>query len=1235
MPPSWRDRYSGDYAERVEPTAEEGVICPRCGAPMPIPPGKGVRILSCSFPDEPELVAALLADASRQVSCEQCGWSTAYESAAICLMLGQGKIFYFVPERVAREFPDLREQLMAEFEPAMAETGVAAELLSFDAAEEFQSAVGAEIRAIAASPLSEFSGARLDGAEVLGAWLDNDLDELDAQFFAAAWVLATGVAPIKVIVASKQSAPPGQAELLDDLRRQLRELVVYRLLRLAEVVASERRVREVESEVARAIHPVVADDEALRFLAQVTDTIERTEGAPAVQKYVNDAVLAAAALLGGAENPRKRDWAGWYVAGEMRARAQASAAGMDQDLLAPVDFARRTIDRQLLYAVAVRHLQGTRDGTGGLPPLPAMLAQASLIADFGIPEGWVAETFHVNVAEMTAEAVADLEATALTSIDAHEVDASLLVRVVLGAFLDADLEHFVALGGKAIARYCAISDAVSALQLACYVSSELNECSLCNAALDFLEEIRAAVERVADWAGLPAGSRAAFLTEQGNCLRYLGRGAEALAIYDECRQLVGTDLSVADVRVNERNRAIVLREVGQVVLSQSVLTSLIPHVSGEEKATVLLSLVHLSEAMDGTVADGLIDQALAVSAGTPVGQRTKWRLLLAGAETARRKGDPGKALERAAEALGLSDTAGLFGQAVTMAVAIRAAREADIAPEEFERLNDGAIEVMEGVVGFSGGLGPSMAENLALRSSLADSYRMAGRLDDAAELLLTTANRAEFARLGQAWKLWVQLAEYAALNGDGAAARERLEKAYRQVVTTVSAIGEQADQYSAMLDKDPLHRSTARAFLDGYVAGAVDAASLLVMADLQNSLALSERLRRISAARTAARAALSPFDAARIDGDAARQLLLHPSGLDQAAVLEFFQTGSEVRALLTVLSADGADTVLLPVSYPVRQLARLREELLYGIERWNPVRRGDPLAASAPWQRFAADLLGTVRAAVSEGAPIWIVPGSTLAGAPLHAALTPSYPCSYVPSFAIARVLRDRRGALTGSATWRPSSFFDFTVWQFQERAEAVAVFQQAADEFGALLRDRGFTLDIAVGTSATRARLLDGLAGSQCLRLSCHGFADPATLRFQLLISDGVQLPPSSPAAPQAESGRRFLVSWDELADLPDCAPLVFSSACGSGAAAGAPGGERVGLERPLLAAGALAYIAPQWSVPIAVIQPLINQVIAAYLTNNELTLGEALRQKTADAMAAGVPRWIASSLAIHGDWL
>lgn len=150
---------------------------------------------------------------------------------------------------------------------------------------------------------------------------------------------------------------------------------------------------------------------------------------------------------------------------------------------------------------------------------------------------------------------------------------------------------------------------------------------------------------------------------------------------------------------------------------------------------------------------------------------------------------------------------------------------------------------------------------------------------------------------------------------------------------------------------------------------------------------------------------------------------------------------------------------------------------------------------------------------------------------------------------------------------------------------------------------------------------------------LSRKGRADD--LRFELLVAADGQLPPNDPIALDSEQGHRFLVDWQVISELRKCAPIVFSAACDSGMAISVRGGERIGLERALFQAGTLAYVAPQWPVPVAQIQPLINGIITTYLTNPTQTLAEVVFKEVNAAVAEGMPDWVARSVAVYGDWL
>ncbi len=106
--------------------------------------------------------------------------------------------------------------------------------------------------------------------------------------------------------------------------------------------------------------------------------------------------------------------------------------------------------------------------------------------------------------------------------------------------------------------------------------------------------------------------------------------------------------------------------------------------------------------------------------------------------------------------------------------------------------------------------------------------------------------------------------------------------------------------------------------------------------------------------------------------------------------------------------------------------------------------------------------------------------------------------------------------------------------------------------------------------------------------------------------------LPPSVLTIGREGKGEKHLLSWRSLAALPHVSPILCSSgACSSGLAVTHGAGERLGLERPLLSAGSVALIAPQWPVSMSQVQQLNVQIAEAYLsdaTGRSLVVWECL---------------------------
>ena len=115
---------------------------------------------------------------------------------------------------------------------------------------------------------------------------------------------------------------------------------------------------------------------------------------------------------------------------------------------------------------------------------------------------------------------------------------------------------------------------------------------------------------------------------------------------------------------------------------------------------------------------------------------------------------------------------------------------------------------------------------------------------------------------------------------------------------------------------------------------------------------------------------------------------------------------------------------------------------------------------------------------------------------------------------------------------------------------------------------------------------------------------------------------PPAAATALESSDAKGHVLGWRQLADLHDASPIVMSSACDSGAAVLHAGGERLGLERPLFAAGTIAFVAPQWPVPATSIQRVMLTILETYLAEPTRSLAAILTESRNQAIAAGLPR-------------
>jgi hypothetical protein len=135
------------------------------------------------------------------------------------------------------------------------------------------------------------------------------------------------------------------------------------------------------------------------------------------------------------------------------------------------------------------------------------------------------------------------------------------------------------------------------------------------------------------------------------------------------------------------------------------------------------------------------------------------------------------------------------------------------------------------------------------------------------------------------------------------------------------------------------------------------------------------------------------------------------------------------------------------------------------------------------------------------------------------------------------------------------------------------------------------------------------------------------------LLVAANGYLPPADLTELIQKDRDPHVVGWQRLADLKQSAAVVFSSACDSGLTVLNPGGERLGLERPLFTAGSVIYVAPLWPVPTIQMQYLQAELLDGWLSSPNFAIGRHVASLRAAALQRGMGPLAARALGVFGD--
>jgi hypothetical protein len=127
-------------------------------------------------------------------------------------------------------------------------------------------------------------------------------------------------------------------------------------------------------------------------------------------------------------------------------------------------------------------------------------------------------------------------------------------------------------------------------------------------------------------------------------------------------------------------------------------------------------------------------------------------------------------------------------------------------------------------------------------------------------------------------------------------------------------------------------------------------------------------------------------------------------------------------------------------------------------------------------------------------------------------------------------------------------------------------------------------------GADADRAALQAALTSVELLMLCCHGVANRREgVHGWEIAANGAA--PRLDKATNVELAHASWFLWDEIDSATP--PIMLSGACGSGSASYAIGGERVSLDRALIAGGTQLFVGPLWDVVIDAAGHLLAQLL------------------------------------------
>lgn len=735
------------------------------------------------------------------------------------------------------------------------------------------------------------------------------------------------------------------------------------------------------------------------------------------------------------------------------------------------------------------------------------------------------------------------------------------------------------------------------------VEAWFGECAkLLSSPKSFLDRIG---EEPRDWeSGLSLERRICLWNERANAFRLLGQQDRALnitdALLDESQD--HEELN-QERRVLLRNRAILLREVGAVDAALRQLSDLLEDCALEERAGLLESyastcvvLGRHEEAIDS------LQQALRF---TEAPERAKLLALLAMEYPA---------VDRSEEALQiLKELAGSerdFSVAAVLAAA-------------YSNLLHSGVELVEEDLDRFYQLIRALAENLEQAEGRGDVHHQTQVLSMMGHLMFAVKPEASE-------PIWRQVLDLRAKN------KKHPDPVALARLATMAYLRKQRDEVDSLLRLLPAALIEEFGQIEDVSTGFGAANAVCPAFHELMRVAIDQKapwsdIRRISELTrdTIGRAKLirsrkvQDIDRSLLErGITDENVATLAKPQQPMAVLEWGGVDQQLFAMLTTVDTDGGVRTE-PIEGNNLNFFDLRSRVMHRLSVWHSRRAGDPFDF-AGWSELERWLQAQVEQRLDDGRHLVVIDHEALVGLPWHVALAPRWHCSYAPSW--TSLLREATGH-----TDDPVRVGVFAAPRYKDAPAIREAFSRSVASTLRWTMAKGYPCDVYKNESADREAFERLMAECRVVKLLCHGYASPEDHEIALLISYAGTLPPLyAPGDPKLLDANRL--SWRDLQSLSRAAPLVLSAACSTGLQWQAGAGEQMGLFGALQQAGTRSLIAPRWEVEAEAVVPLLDEILVRYF-NEKVTLVEALHQTCLVAQAR-LPKWLAWSLSLEGDW-